>query len=394
MPIGTRRDDRIVTFAQDGGMFTDPVEAFAYAATLGATNTDKVEIIAGAGNFVIDVSSGVGLSLPQNCNLSGTGDYGTRLVSTGTLAATDVLLEIDSTGGSAENAVENIKIQADGHRGISKAGGNVLNLRRINLSFCQTGFYQTGGNVFAQGLSGVFNTNYVDLQGGQNFVLVESNPVLSSGFYVNNGDATGSVGCVNVVLAYNTFFVSGSQAFRASFGTNTIMADVYQGLSAGVNLRGTNASCKLDIFNMAQSSDMTASALVIDSGFVGTYNIFGAIIDGSAITLNGAHPPQDYVDNQTGARYQLKHEATYVTTQTLTGMNQVVFANSASNFTITLAPAADAAGCAPIYIKNINTNVTTIDGSGSETIDGELTQDLSANDAIQLYSTGTGWVIL
>jgi hypothetical protein len=46
-------------------------------------------------------------------------------------------------------------------------------------------------------------------------------------------------------------------------------------------------------------------------------------------------------------------------------------------------------------IKNINIGVVTIDGSGAETIDGAVTYDLATKYlSINIYSTGTEWIIL
>jgi hypothetical protein len=49
----------------------------------------------------------------------------------------------------------------------------------------------------------------------------------------------------------------------------------------------------------------------------------------------------------------------------------------------------------PLYIKNIGVGVITIDGNGSQTIDGALTYALTNQwDSITLVSNGTGWFIL
>jgi hypothetical protein len=49
----------------------------------------------------------------------------------------------------------------------------------------------------------------------------------------------------------------------------------------------------------------------------------------------------------------------------------------------------------PLYIKNIGTGVITVDGNGSQTIDGALTYALTNQwDSITLVSNGTGWFIL
>jgi len=393
MPINRKIDQNTVTLNVEGGMFQDPVSAFAYAGTLGATSANRINILAGPGNFNVDSSSGVGMSLPANCCLIGSGDYSTTFTATGA-GTGNVLLEIDNSVSAAENAVENIKLLPGGNGiGIQKAGSNVLNLRRIVISFAATAFQQLGGNVFCQGMAGVFNVDYIDLQGGLNFVMVDSNPVLTSGNYFINGDATGSVGCNTAVLGYNTFFAGGTQAAQISFGTNTIMSDIYQGLSDGINLRGTNASCVVDIYNMSQASDMTTDTLVIDSGFVGTYNILNGMLDASAFTLNGAPYPSDFVDNQTGNRYSKRNTTEYTTTQTQTQMDQNVVLNHATTaFTYTLLPVADVVG-REISLHNKGAASVTIDGDGSETINGDTTVVLTESESITIFNDGTEWYL-
>lgn len=85
------------------------------------------------------------------------------------------------------------------------------------------------------------------------------------------------------------------------------------------------------------------------------------------------------------------------TTFTMDNTNYTVLCNAASaGFTVTLPTAASAIN--RIYvIKKIDAtgNVVTIDGNGSETIDGSLTQSLDAQwEAMMLQSSGTAWFIL
>jgi hypothetical protein len=62
-------------------------------------------------------------------------------------------------------------------------------------------------------------------------------------------------------------------------------------------------------------------------------------------------------------------------------------------FTITLPTAIGITG--RIYnVKNTGTGVITVDGDGTETIDGELTISLYQWDSITIQSTNTGWIII
>jgi len=62
-------------------------------------------------------------------------------------------------------------------------------------------------------------------------------------------------------------------------------------------------------------------------------------------------------------------------------------------FTITLPTAVGITG--RIYnIKNTGTGIITVDGNGSELIDGELTQLVHQWENLQIQSTGAGWIAL
>jgi hypothetical protein len=68
--------------------------------------------------------------------------------------------------------------------------------------------------------------------------------------------------------------------------------------------------------------------------------------------------------------------------------------NSASAMTVNLPAAANLTGIM-FTIKNINTGTVTIDGNGSETIDGSTTTALETKySSITIVSNGTGWVIV
>lgn len=74
--------------------------------------------------------------------------------------------------------------------------------------------------------------------------------------------------------------------------------------------------------------------------------------------------------------------------------DMVLVDTSGGAVTITLPPAADAVN--KVYtIKNADTgaNAVTVDGDGSETIDGSTTAVLGALDSITIVSDGTEWWI-
>lgn len=85
--------------------------------------------------------------------------------------------------------------------------------------------------------------------------------------------------------------------------------------------------------------------------------------------------------------------ATY--TQTLS--DRILELDATSNaITLTLLPASAFEGRVLVVkrIDDTNTYVITIDADGTETIDGELTQELYAGESFQLYSNGSTWRVI
>jgi hypothetical protein len=81
------------------------------------------------------------------------------------------------------------------------------------------------------------------------------------------------------------------------------------------------------------------------------------------------------------------------TTYTVEDNDDLVVANSATPFTITLLAATGSGRV--VNIKNINTGLVTIEGNLSETIDSELNQPLNAFSNIQVCDYASGkWIII
>lgn len=77
---------------------------------------------------------------------------------------------------------------------------------------------------------------------------------------------------------------------------------------------------------------------------------------------------------------------------TLTSTDYTVDCTSGT-FTVTLPTAVGCTG--KIYnIKNTGTGVITIEGDGTETIDGSLFQTLIQWENLTVQSTGSAWIIL
>ena len=109
----------------------------------------------------------------------------------------------------------------------------------------------------------------------------------------------------------------------------------------------------------------------------------------SATTPNPGHAASEIDFNQ----------VTKTTTATLTASETVVLADATTAaFTITLPTAASSTPRTIFYIKKIDAtlaNLVTIDGNGSETIDGMLSITLAQRgEAVFLQSDGTNWRII
>jgi len=84
------------------------------------------------------------------------------------------------------------------------------------------------------------------------------------------------------------------------------------------------------------------------------------------------------------------------TTYTALATDHLILADNAAGLTVTLPVAAIAGDGAQIVIKRVGaTGTITIDGNGSETIDGGLTATLTTQyESITLVSDGSNWHII
>ena len=88
-----------------------------------------------------------------------------------------------------------------------------------------------------------------------------------------------------------------------------------------------------------------------------------------------------------------QHESLVLKTANYTATLDDTVISCSGTFTVTLPTAVGCAGREYI-IKNTGTGVITVEGDGTETIDGELNQSLNQWDAMAIVSNGTGWSII
>lgn len=98
---------------------------------------------------------------------------------------------------------------------------------------------------------------------------------------------------------------------------------------------------------------------------------------------------------KTGLDGKLNKSAITITENTaLNQTNSLVISNSSSAITITLPTVASSSGLV-LSIKNINTGIVTIDGNGTETIEGVTTIRLeNIYDSVIIGCNGSAWFIL
>lgn len=91
-----------------------------------------------------------------------------------------------------------------------------------------------------------------------------------------------------------------------------------------------------------------------------------------------------------GKRYG-NSTATHSTAYTVTTSDEGKLLRVSGTTTVTLPAAATATDGFVVIIKNVDSNTVTIDGDGSETIDGATTLDLAAQESVVLVCDGSNW---
>ncbi len=162
---------------------------------------------------------------------------------------------------------------------------------------------------------------------------------------------------------------------------------------------GTSLSSTAPIFSTSVTAGLIASQDVITVAPLTSATRFTGTL--STIDLTADHawnfPNKDGTVAMTS---DITGSTAYVTAQTGTysvdsanGINQVVVA-TANTFTITLYAASGKSGYS-VSVKNTGTGTITIDGNGSETIDGQTTVAISAQyGALTLVCDGSNWFVL
>ena len=183
----------------------------------------------------------------------------------------------------------------------------------------------------------------------------------------------------------------------------------WQGVSAQSADSTQSVNCKLDymsiyyndpgLFNL--STEIYPNHISLAGTDIGTGTTYNTEIQDARITLSFSDGVTTYPiipllpEEVTTKEYVDKLVVLSVISPsintTMTVNNKVALCSNTITITLPLASAVVTA----IYVKNIGTGVITVDGNGSQTIDGALTYALTNQwDSITLVSNGTGWFIL
>ena len=118
---------------------------------------------------------------------------------------------------------------------------------------------------------------------------------------------------------------------------------------------------------------------------------------GTAVDLNVSAAVVNSLKSEINNKLDIPNVITKTAAYTATDSDAIILCDASSGaFTLTLPTAAERSGKSYTIKKtDSSANIVTIDGDGSETIDGELTQTLSAqDDSISVISDGTNWSII
>lgn len=153
-----------------------------------------------------------------------------------------------------------------------------------------------------------------------------------------------------------------------------------------------------DVIDLSGAVEVSSLAIPDEGGgsgklWLGTANDAAIYYNGTNLVLNPREVGTGGLIVQGSLLYQL---TTKTADYTATALNDVILADATSgNVVITLPPVSGNTGV-HYTIKRIDgsANTVTVDGDGSETIDGETTQTLLEHDSITVICDGTEWWII
>ncbi|MBI5147972.1 MAG: prepilin-type N-terminal cleavage/methylation domain-containing protein [Parcubacteria group bacterium] len=207
-------------------------------------------------------------------------------------------------------------------------------------------------------------------------------------------DPAGSDGAVYYNTASNVFRGYRNGSWQLLGGWNASSADIYNANSGNVGI-GTTTPATL--FSVATSTNIFN---VTSGGRVGvgtTSPLYPLSVVGQIFSTDGFRFSDGTTQTTAASSILSMPFSTKTSTYTVTTSDagKIIAADASSGaLTINLPAAATAGNGFTVGIKKISSdaNAVTIDGSGTETIDGSQTQKLiRPYDAMMIATNGTGW---
>jgi hypothetical protein len=118
-------------------------------------------------------------------------------------------------------------------------------------------------------------------------------------------------------------------------------------------------------------------------------NVFINSVNTFSVSVGNNIECKDVLRIKKGIGYSVTTQASNYTVS----VDDTVIHCTSGTFTVTL-PTLSSASTHMFIIKNSGTGVITVDGDGTETIDGALNQTLSQYDSITVLATTTDWIII
>jgi hypothetical protein len=279
-----------------------------------------------------------------------------NITASGVIDAGEVSADGDITS-NAGNLVTSLDVVAGGE----VSGNTILTVGNATI----------GGDLTAANVAATTNitTDTLNVTGLANFADINGSMLTVVNVDTDTITASGDVTCANLQAASGTAYILGASVGSLVDGEGTANIDNFV--------------------------DITASG-VIDAG--GGFNASGGNISGTDIIATGeidcASVLTDLVST-TALRVGIV--TTTSSSYTVLSTDHTILCDSTSAaITINLEAAATAgAGRIIVVKKTVAANTVTIDGSGTETIDGALTQVLTAQwTSLTIQCDGTSWFII
>jgi len=372
--------------ASVGGIFTQVDASKAYTTsslTIGSTATPTHTLtipgsMSGSGDVVVVGATILGstLNVSGALVLVGTGSV-SSLNMTGTLSASSTARFGSSISSSGDLAVTG-NVHAASYYG---DGSNLTGVDAVSGSARQysstgmetSGYLKASGSVTFAGTGSVSSLNMTGTLSASSTARFGSS-ISSSGDIAVTG---------NVHAA--SYYGDGSNLT----GVDAVSGSARQYSSTGMETSGyLKASGSVTFAGTGSVSSLVATGSISGSS---TFQAVGATVLGSSLGVSGS----------TTFAGGITHNRAAITAATYTILvtDYYIGADTTSNVITLTLPAAATAGSGKTYVVkdeggNSAVNGITIDGAGSETIDGVAsTSIVSPYGALNLYTDGVGWFI-